>query len=382
MRVIGLMSGTSLDGIDAALVNIEEERDQIKIDLLALESVAYTEELRSKLKYLLPPNEGGIEELAYLHFYLGQKLAEAALRVMRKAHLASSEVDLIGSHGQTICNLPQGKDEFSPHSRLQIGDISVIAAQTGITTVGDFRPADVAAGGEGAPLIPYFDYHAFKSVSKTRAIINIGGIANVTYLPAGAKLDDVQGFDTGPGNMVIDAVVRLLHDNGEGFDRDGRLASKGTPCDPLLKGLMSHPFIQKNPPKSAGREEFGEEFLNRVIEGSRNYNLSNSDVIATITAFTAEAIAYNCKHFLGPVDEVIVGGGGAFNKTLLDMIRERFLHAEVTTTDEHGIPAKAREAMGFALLAYQAFHGKPNNVPSVTGAKRSVVMGKIAWGNR
>lgn len=382
MRVIGLMSGTSLDSIDAALVNIEDNGNQVKMDLLALESIPYSEELKDKLNRLLPPNRGSVEELAYMHFYLGKKLAEAAFQVIEKAHLSPSEVSLIGSHGQTICNLPQGEGEFSPHSRLQIGDISVIAVQTGITTVGDFRPADVAAGGEGAPLIPYFDYHAFRSTSKNRVIVNIGGIANVTYLPAGARLDDVRGFDTGPGNMIIDAVVRLVDENGEGFDRDGRLASQGVPCDPLLKRLMAHPFIGKNPPKSAGREEFGEKFLKQVIEESRNYNLSHSDLIATVTAFTAEAIAYNCKRFLGPIDEVIVGGGGAFNKTLLAMIRERFPHAKVTTTDEYGIPAKAREAMGFALLAYQAFHGRPNNVPSVTGANRPVVMGKIAWGNR
>jgi anhydro-N-acetylmuramic acid kinase len=377
------MSGTSLDGIEAVLVNIDESENQVlKMDLLAWESIIYPEELKARLIRLLPPNRGSIEELAYMNFYLGQKYAEAALKVIEKAHLSTAEVDLIGSHGQTICNLPKGGDEFSPHSRLQIGDISVIAVRTGITTVGDFRAADVAAGGEGAPLIPYFDYHMFRSPNKNRVILNIGGISNVTYLPAKAGLEDIRGFDTGPGNMLLDGLMRLLSKGRESFDRDGRAAAQGRPYPELLRKMMSHPFIHKAPPKSTGREEFGEGFLKEIMKESRNYNLSGDDLIATATAFTAEAIAYNCRRFLGPIDEMIISGGGAFNKTLLAMIKERLAGVRVTTTEEYGIPIKAKEAMGFALLAYQAFHRRPNNVPSVTGAKYPVIMGKIAWGRR
>jgi anhydro-N-acetylmuramic acid kinase len=380
MLTVGLMSGTSLDGIDAALVKISERDDQVNIKLLGFESIPYPQELKQRLKHLLPPNPGSVKGLARMHFYLGQKLAEAALGVIEKAHLSPSEIDLIGSHGQTICNLPMGKNEFSPHSRLQIGDVSVIAVKTGITTVGDFRPADVAAGGEGAPLIPYFDYYAFHSPNKSRVILNIGGIANVTYIPAGAGLEGVKGFDTGPGNMLLDGLVSALTDGREVFDQDGHFAGKGIPCIALLKELMSSRFIHKHPPKSAGREEFGDNFLKELINKASVYRLSAEDLIATTTAFTAEAIAYNCKHFLGPVAELIVGGGGAFNKTLLAMLQKHFLGARVTTTEEYGIPIKAKEAMGFALLAYQAFHRRYNNVPSVTGAKHPVVMGKITWG--
>ena len=231
-------------------------------------------------------------------------------------------------------------------------------------------------------MIPYFDYHAFKSSEYNRVILNLGGIANITYIPAGGQIHDVRGFDTGPGNMLLDGLIRLLSEGRESFDLDGQTAARGKPHQGLLQRLMTHPFVHKDPPKSAGREEFGKGFLEEVIKESRNYNLSNDDLIATVTAFTAEAIVCNCKHFLGPVDEVIVGGGGALNKTILAMIQERFSEAWVTTTKEYGIPIKAKEAMGFALLAYQAFHRRPNNVPSVTGAKHPVIMGKIAWGRR
>ena len=381
MLIIGLMSGTSLDGIDAALVRIREQGHEIDLELVKLVSFPFSQELKKRLRHLLPPNPGSVKELARMHFHLGKKLAEAALMVIEKARLSPAEVDLIGSHGQTICNLPLGQDEFSPHSRLQIGDISVIAVKTGITTVGDFRPADVAAGGEGAPLIPYFDYHAFKSSEHSRAILNLGGIANVTYIPKGAPMDDLQGFDMGPANMLLDSLVRSLTEGREDFDRDGLWAAKGEVQQELLQKLMSHPFVRKSPPKSAGREEFGEGLLKEIVRESENDGLSKANLIATVTAFTAEAIVYNCRRFLGPIDEVIVGGGGAFNKTLLAMIQERFSKVRVTTTEEYGIPVKAKEAMGFALLAYQTLHRRPNNVPSVTGAAHPTIMGKIAWGS-
>lgn len=379
--VVGLMSGTSLDGIDAALVEIGERDGSLDVSLRGFSSSSFDDGTKMRIRQLLPPNEGSVSELAYLHFYLGELLAKAVKQVVKESRVRLADVSIIGSHGLTIRNLQEAGDYF-PHSRLQIGDISVVAVRTGITTVGDLRPADVAAGGEGAPLIPYFDYHVFKSSESNRIILNIGGIANITYIPARAKLEDVQGFDTGPGNMLLDGLMRLLTKDRESFDRNGLWAARGRPQQELLQRLMTHSFIHKNPPKSAGREEFGEGFLEEIVKESRSYNLSSDDLIATVTAFTAEAIAYNCRHFLGPVDEVIVGGGGAFNKTLLAMIKERLTEARVTTTEEYGIPIKAKEAMGFALLAYQAFHRRPNNVPSVTGAKYPVIMGKVAWGKR
>lgn len=377
--VVGLMCGTSLDGIDAALVEIDASSDNVSFALRGTSFTPFDKDTRARLVQVLPPNKGTVDELAYLHFYLGEILADAVRQVASECKVLLSDIDLIGTHGVTIRNL-QSRGQGFPHSRLQIGDISVIAIKTGITTVGDFRPADVAAGGEGAPLIPYFDYYAFRSSASNRVILNLGGIANVTYIPAGAELADVRGFDTGPANMILDSLIRKLTEGRECFDRDGLWAARGHVHPGLLSSLMDHPFVRKEPPKSAGREEFGESFLRDVIQKAAEYGLSNDDLVTTITGFTVEAITYNCEQFLGPVDEVIVGGGGAFNLTILRMLRERFPEVRVVTTDEYGIPAKAREAMGFALLAYQTLRQTPNNVPSVTGAQRPVVMGKIAWG--
>lgn len=380
MLVVGLMSGTSLDGVDAVLVEITEAEGEIKIKFLDSISRQYPPGLKEKLLRILPPNEGSVKECAYLHYHLAEEYAAAVLSLLEKAKLSPTQVELIGSHGQTVCNLLPGKDGFSPRARLQLGDISVIAIRTGITTVGDFRPADVAAGGDGGPLIPYFDFHVFRSPDRHRVVLNIGGIANVTYIPAGAGLEEVRGFDTGPGNMLIDALVQRVTRGKQSYDRDGELAARGKIHKILLEELLSHPFVTRNPPKSAGREEFGSHFVEDILRRAKALKLSPPDLIATVTAFTAEAIITNCQRFLGPIDEVIVGGGGAYNRTLMSLLQEGFKPVPVQTTEEYGVPIKAREAMGIALLAYQAFHRRPNNVPSVTGARYPVVMGKIAWG--
>lgn len=380
MLVVGLMSGTSLDGVDAVLVEITEVNGEFKIQFLDMLSRRYPRALKEKLLKILPPHEGSVKDLAYLHYSLAEEYAAAVLSLLEKVGLSPAQVDLIGSHGQTVCNLYPGEDEFSPRARLQLGDISVIAVRTGITTVGDFRPADVAAGGDGGPLIPYFDFYIFRSPEKHRVVLNIGGIANVTYIPAGASLEEVRGFDTGPGNMVIDALVQRVTEYQYAYDRDGEFATKGRVCEPLLRELLEHPFIKKQPPKSAGREEFGAHFSEYLLQQAKTLGLSPFDLITTATAFTAEAIIANCRWFLGPIDEVIVGGGGAHNKSLMSFLQEGFKPVPVRTTEDYGIPIKAREAMGIAFLAYQAFHRRPNNVPSVTGAKFPVVMGKIAWG--
>lgn len=380
MLVIGLMSGTSLDGVDAVLVEITESTSgEIKISFKDSAFHPYSTELKKKLLSILPPNEGSIKELAYLHYHLAEEYAASVEKLLKKTGLFPHQIDLIGCHGQTVCNLPASKEPFSPRARLQIGDISVLAVRTGITTVGDFRPADVAAGGDGGPIVSYFDFYAFKSNTKNRVVVNIGGIANITYLPAGATLDDVQGFDTGPGNMVIDALVRHFTRGAQSYDKDGELAALGKVHAGLLEDLLKHPFVRREPPKSAGREEFGSHFVAELLEKSKDLGLSNEDIIATATAFTAEAIAWNCHQFIGAIDEVIVGGGGALNKTLRRFLQQAFKEIPVKTTEEYGVPIKAREAMGIALLAYQAFHRRPNNVPRVTGAKKHVVMGKIAW---
>lgn len=380
MLVVGLMSGTSLDGVDAVLVEITEAKGEIRMQFLDSVSRQYPPAFKEKLLRILPPNEGSVKELAYLHYLLAEEYAAAVLSLLEKVKLSPNQVDLIGCHGQTVCNLPQGKDGFSPRARLQLGDISVIAIRTGIATVGDFRPADVAAGGDGGPLTPYFDFHAFRSFQRHRVILNIGGIANVTYIPAGAGLEEVRGFDTGPGNMLIDALVQQGTGGQQAYDRDGELAARGKVHKTLLEELLRHPFVKKAPPKSAGREEFGSHFAEDLLRRAEALGLSPPDLIATVTAFTAEAIIANCQRFLGPIDEVIVGGGGAYNRTLMTLLQEGFKPVPVRTTEEYGVPIKSREAMGMALLAYQAFHRRPNNVPGVTGARCPVVMGKIAWG--
>ncbi len=388
MLVVGLMSGTSMDGITAALAEIRDRgpagsgsREEVHVRLVAFETVPFSKELRQRLMALV--GSGTVGELCSLNFYLGELFAKAALRVIERAGLSPDDVDLIGSHGQTVCHLPRGLEalgEFSRSSTLQIGEIDVIAERTGITTVGDFRPKDMAAGGEGAPLIPYLDWQLFRSGERHRVLLNLGGIANITYLPAGASLGDVQAFDVGPGNMLIDGAVRALTRRELLYDPEGQLAAQGRVCEGLMQTLLRHPFIRQAPPKTTGREDFGERFLAQVLDEARKRELSLHDILATVTAFTAEAVAINCQTFLGPIDELIVSGGGAHNRTLLRLLSEKLPNVLITTTDAYGIPVEAKEALGFALLAYQALHRRPNNVPRATGAKHPVIMGKISWG--
>lgn len=379
MLVVGLMSGTSMDGIDAALVRIKKDDDSFRTKLIEFSTLRYDEKTKNEIKRLLPPNPGTVAQLARTHYHLGEKNAEAALRVIKKAHLAASDIDLITCSGQTVCNLQEKVGSLIPRVRLQIGEISVIAERTNITTVGDFRPREVAAGGEGAPLLSFFDYHTFRDPNQYRVILNIGGIANVTYIPARAQLDEVRAFDTGPGNMLIDGAIQYLTNGRESYDKHGKMAAKGRVNEKFLSELMKHPFVKKKFPKSAGREEFGKDFLQRLLKRAKNYNASKEDIIATVTAFTAEAIAVNCKKYLGPIDEIIASGGGAYNKTLLSMLKQRMPNVRISTTEKYGIPIKAKEAMGFALLGYCALSKYPNNVPSATGATRPVIMGKIVW---
>lgn len=377
------MSGTSMDGITAALVEIGEDEDseRIKVKLIAYETFPFSDSLRKKLFDLC--NSGSVQELCVMNFYLGELFADAALQVIKKAGKQPSEVDFIGSHGQTICHLPSGlasAGEFSRPSTLQIGEIDVIAEITGITTVGDFRPRDMAAGGQGAPLIPYVDYVLFASPDRNRVMLNIGGIANVTYLPAGGDLSTIKAFDTGPGNMIIDTVVQTLSGGEKKYDKDGMMAAAGRINGELLRNLLAHPFIYKFPPKSTGREDFGEPFAMQIINKAQLRGLTPEDLVATVTAFTVESIVENCRRFLGPFEELIVSGGGARNLTIMRWLAERLPGIKVTTTEEYGIPVQAKEAVGFAILAYQTLRGKPNNVPAATGARRHVVMGKISWG--
>lgn len=380
MIVVGLISGTSADGIDAALVEINKGSD-LKIRLIDFETYPYPVGLMEQIIDL--PFGSDIGNISYLNFYIGELFADAALMIAKKGGIGMPKIDLIGSHGQTVYHMPKIKREKGKEIRstLQIGEPSVIAERTGVTTVADFRPRDMAAGGEGAPLTPYLHYHLF-SDKISRLIINIGGMANITYLAGGGRISDATAFDTGPGNVMIDQVYRICFRSKAGIDHGGETASKGSVSKELLRSLMRHPFIKKDPPKTTGREEFGRVLADKVLKMAKVLGLNRYDLLATVTAFTAESIIYNSRGFVKKgLDEVIVGGGGTRNTHLMRSLQKGFHPVKVSIFEDHKISSRAIEAMAFALLAYETIHGRPNNLPGVTGAKRPVIMGKVIPGS-
>jgi anhydro-N-acetylmuramic acid kinase len=318
-----------------------------------------------------------------MNAYLGELFAKAALRVIKKAAYSPSDIDLIGSHGQTIHHLPRGIRERglgTIRSTLQIADAAVIAERTGIPTVGNFRARDMAAGGEGAPLVPYVHAVAFGHPHQGRLVVNIGGISNVTYLPPGADVRSVSAFDTGPGNMVMDAVVRVSTGGKFSYDAGGRRALRGTIDRRLLAELMDHPFITRRPPKSTGREEFGEAFVRWLGKRVRKAGLELEDILATCAAWTAEVIGAARRWIAGPLDEVIVGGGGVHNRAVMAHLRDVFKGTRVRRFDDLGWDSKAFESTAFAVLAHQTIHGHCTNLPEVTGARSAVLLGMLAPG--
>ncbi len=379
LRVAGLMSGTSADGVDAAIVDIADRL----VELLAFDTFGYTPALRRRLFDLFDSGQTATVDLARLNVAVGEAFASALIELVERSGIDMRSIDLIGSHGQTVCHDPAGGriGRCKTRSTLQIGEPCVIAERTGVTTVADFRPRDVAAGGQGAPLVPYADYVLFADRRRNRAVQNIGGIANVTFLPAGGDLDSVIAFDSGPGNMVIDAVVRRVSDGRRRCDTDGRMAAVGKIDDKLLAELMAHPFLRRRPPKSAGREQFGNDFADRICGRAQRRTMAAADLVATATAFTACSIADAYRRFLPtPIDQVILCGGGARNSTLVEMLRRRLDGSEVILTDGFGISADAKEAVSFAILARETIRGMPGNVPSATGADGPVILGKIVPG--
>ena len=376
LRAVGLMSGTSADGVDAAIVDIAGRR----IDVLAFETAPYRPDLRRQILQLCNPQTARVDDLCHLNFVIGEVFAEAVIRLARKARLALRSIDVIGSHGQTVCHMPEGRrfGRATIRSTLQIGEPSIIAERTGITTVADFRPRDMAAGGQGAPLVAYADHVLFSHGRRARAVQNIGGIANVTYLPAGGGIDKVVAFDTGPGNMVIDRLAERVTGGRQRFDTNGRLARRGRVSRRLLAELMRHQFLRRRPPKTTGREDFGAPFADELYSRARARRLSGPDILATATAFTAASIADAYRRFLpSAVDEVILCGGGSRNGALTDMLIALLHPAAVAASDDFGIDADAKEAVSFAILAAATVRGVPGNVPSATGARRPVVLGKI-----
>jgi anhydro-N-acetylmuramic acid kinase len=381
MRVIGLISGTSTDGIDAALVEISGAGAQLK--LLRFEVYPYPRGLRRRLLSLAA--NGALQEACHLNFYIGELFAEAAARITRAAGFDLAQIDLIGSHGQTLCHLPTQRREgrYRLRSTLQLGEPSVIAERTGVTTVADFRPRDIAAGGEGAPLTPYFHRMLFAHPERSRLVINIGGISNMTHLPRAGGPETVLAFDSGPGNMLIDGVVERLSRGRQTMDRDGRLARRGRVSARLLAELRRHPFLRRPPPKTTGREAFGSLLIARVLQAAKRLRLTPADLVASVTAFTVDTLVQHYRDFIVPrggADEVIVGGGGVRNPAVMTPLAAALAPVPVAPFENYGLDSKAIEAMAFAAMAAAAIRGETNTLPAATGARRPVVMGKIVPG--
>jgi anhydro-N-acetylmuramic acid kinase len=369
--VVGLLSGTSADGTDAALCEIGGADETTHLRLLSFVIAPFERALRERIFRL---GRADASELCDLDVLLGEAFAEAALAVCRAAGVDIARVDLIGSHGQTAVHHPRSAGLIG--ATLQIGEASVIAERTGRPVVCDFRVRDVAAGGEGAPLVPLVDQILFHAPGRRRALQNIGGIANVTLVSG--RDEPPIAFDNGPGNMALDAVARAASDGAEGYDVDGRRAARGTIDRPLLDELHRHPFLSRQPPKSTGRELFGKEFVFPLLARFERRPLD--DLLATLTRFTAEAIARSYREsFPAPPDEVYVSGGGALNPTLMRHLGELLDPIPVATTAALGVDPKAKEAIAFAVLANQTLFGRPGNVPGVTGAAGPRVLGKIVF---
>ena len=378
MKCLGLMSGTSMDGVDCAIVEVRPGRFTLRLRLLASRTHPYPPALREQILSLL--RTGTVAEVCRLHVAVGEAFARVANRTIRQAKLSAKDVAVIGSHGQTVWHSPERAlipGAGLVRASLQIGDPSVIAERTGITTVADFRARDLAAGGEGAPLTPYVHYHVFQSRSTSRLIVNLGGIANVTWLPRGGGLQDVVAFDVGPCNLLLDGLMAQATNGQRVIDRNGTVAARGREQDVLVNELLRHPFFARRPPKSTGREEFGERYVRRVRRVATRHNLSLEDTLASACASIARTIRGS-----GPwaVDEVIVGGGGVRNRGLLAALKREFGPGCVTSMDRAGVNGKALEAMAFAVLAYETIRGVPANLPWVTGARSPVVLGTVTPG--
>ncbi|MBN1490840.1 MAG: anhydro-N-acetylmuramic acid kinase [Phycisphaerae bacterium] len=378
--VFGMMSGTSCDGVDVARVHIRGRGLDMRITPAGHLHTPYPAALRRRALAIMCPAETTTQELAGLHVDLGRFFARAACEAIERLNGGRAPA-MIGSHGQTICHLPNRQ---GGGTTIQLGDATVIAAAAGCPVVSDFRQADMALGGQGAPLVPWTDFVLFRHARRSRAAQNIGGIANVSYVPAGAGPEDVIAFDTGPGNMVIDALARIATDDRQSYDRNGAMAAKGHVLEAVLRRWLRHPYFRRKLPKSAGREDFGHEFVARELPRLRRASRRSEDWLATATAFTAHSIADAYRRFLPTangrprVDELIVTGGGAANMTLLAMLAKQLPGIRVATIDQYGIGIQEKEAVSFAMLAAAHVDGVPANLPQVTGASAPAILGKLA----
>ena len=374
MTVAGLISGTSADGIDAAIVSISGAGWRMRVRPLAHETFPYPPRVRDEILSVSNAT-AHTGRIAALNFLLGELFADAVHRACRRARIPLARLGLIGSHGQTIFH--QGRpQEFLGRPvacTFQIGEPAVIAERTGVPVVADFRPSDIAAGGQGAPLVPYVDYLLYRSPRLSRVGLNIGGIANITILPARATPDRVAAFDTGPGNMIMDALAVHFTRGRLRYDRDGRLAARGRVDRALLRDLLANPYFLRRPPKSCGREQYGDAFVARLLR----FKLKPEDLLATATAFSAASIAEGIRRFAHRPDELIVSGGGLRNPVLMAYIAAFLPGIRIRTSNDFGIDSDAKEAIAFAILAYESYNGRVSNLTSATGARGPRALGKI-----
>lgn len=380
LLVLGLMSGTSADGIDVALARISGAPPHLQVKLLGHTSIDFPPDTRTEILHVAEQHSITAGRLSQLHFNLGAIYADAALKACKQFRVSPRKIDLIGSHGQTVFHESWGPTRSA--STLQIGDGAVIAACSGITTVSDFRPPDIALRGQGAPLVPYADYLLYRHPKIGRASLNLGGIANITVLPAAAGLSQILGFDTGPANILIDGLVRQFTRGHKRMDRDAKLALKGRTIRPLLQELLRDPYLRLAPPKSTGREYYGEVYIRRIISLGRRYHAKPNDLIRAATLFTALSIVDAINRIVLPrtkIQQLIVSGGGAFNPLILAQIAALLPEIEVVPSSKFGIPEDAKEALAFAMFAYETFHHRPSNLPSATGARGRAILGKISY---
>jgi len=381
--VAGVMSGTSADGINVALVRIQGRSFRSRLELLAHYQFPYPDNVRRAVLAAMNAKDASVADLARLNFLLGGLYADAVRTAQRRARL---ECELVGCHGQTLYHQGDPRPILGRRTACtwQTGEAAVISAELGVAVVSDFRPADMAVGGKGAPLVPFLDYVLYRHRRYGRIVQNLGGIGNLTAIPPRAHPEAVVAFDTGPGNMVIDAVTEHLF--GRSYDRNGRLAARGETIERVLRQMLRHPFFRQKPPKTAGREQFGREFVREFLRLCRRAD--ENDIVATATALTARSIGIAVRRFVLPLAspparfrEFVASGGGTKNTTLMRMIREELasLKMRVRTSDEFGMPADAKEAAAFALLAYQTWRRLPSNVPSATGAARPAILGKVSY---
>lgn len=380
MHVLGINSGTSVDGIDIALCEfLPTAPDELSLRLLAYHEARFPDALREQMLQIMREKHCSLADLTELNFHLGAAFAEAVADFREQHRLSPDAIDLVASHGQTLYHLVE---PGRTRSTWQTGEGAVIAQRLGVTVVEDMRVADVAAGGHGAPLASFLDALLFSHDQQTRALQNIGGIGNVTFLPAGKGAAGAYAFDTGPGNVLIDAAVRHFSNGARGFDRDGEMARAGRVDDALVAEVLAHPYFHQAPPKTTGRELFGDDFAAQLIAQAQARGLSPEDTVATLTAITTDSITHAYRTF-GPsqLDEVLVGGGGGYNPVMMQRLREALPGTHVRLFEETGLPAGAKEAVLFALLGHECIAGRANNLPGCTGASEAAILGKIVPGS-